>query len=185
MKKLVLRAQKLMHQQTLKNNAPDWQLTEIAIKKGEELCKKYKVRKDLVLASLYLAHVVFDEEIKGKIQMNHERLSVNFVKKYLNDWKIKLSDQNIILNAILAHHDKIKTESLEAEVVKNAEGFKFLTTKGCLMYLHVLGGRGLSYSDSVKQVLYKMNQKYSYLTLKDCVVEAKKNKKEIIKLLNL
>lgn len=178
----IKRARKLMHQKTLKNKAPDWSLTEIVIKKAKELCKKYKVRQDLVLISLYLSHIVFDEKIKGKIQMNHERLSVGLAKRYLDKWKVDEADQKIILNAILAHHDKIKTESLEAEIVKNAEGFKFLTIRGCLIYLHVLGGRGLSYQDAVKQVLYKMNQKFSYLTLMECIKEAGKNKKDILKL---
>lgn len=182
MQEIIKKAKKLMYKQTLKNKAPDWQLTEMIIEKAKKLCKKYIVREDLVLISLYLSHVVFDQKIKGKIQMNHEELSAKLSKKYLDKWKVNEIDQRIILNAILAHHAKMKTASLEAEIVKNAEGFKFLTVEGCLIYLHVLGGRGLSYHGSVKQVLYKMNQKFSYLTLKECIKEARKNKVDIIKL---
>lgn len=185
MQNIVIKAKDLMYKQTITNKAPDWQLTEIIIKKAKKLCNKYQVRKDLVLTSLYLAHIVFDETIKGKTQMNHEKLSAKLAKKYLDKWGVNRTDQNIILNAILAHHNKIKTKSLEAEIVKNAEGFKFLTVEGCLIYLHVLGARGFSYQDAIKQVIYKMNQKFSYLTMPECIKEAKKNKKIIMNILKI
>ena len=48
-------SKELMRKQTQINKAPAWLLTELAIKKGKELSKKYDVDERLVLTSLYLA----------------------------------------------------------------------------------------------------------------------------------
>ncbi|MBI4163239.1 MAG: hypothetical protein HY512_00120, partial [Candidatus Aenigmarchaeota archaeon] len=133
---LVENARQLMYKQTLKNKAPSWILTELAVKKGEELAEKYKVDKRFVLTSLYLAHTIFSPIWKGKIQKNHPNLSSKFVKKYLDKWGVNKSDQEIILNSIEAHHANVPTKSLISEVVKNAECFKFVTIQGSLIFLH-------------------------------------------------
>lgn len=179
MLKLEEKAKQIMRRQTEKNKAPAWLLTELAVKKGKMLAKKHKADKELVVASLYLAHVVFDREWKGRIQRNHTKLSSEFAKKQLEKLHVPAIKQKIILNAIKAHHGKIPTNSLEAEIVKNAECFKFVTLKGVLIFLHELGIRGMQFEEAAKYTLEKMNQKKKLLTFKDCKKEAGKNCKEI------
>ncbi len=181
---LVENSRQLMYKQTIKNKSPSWLLTELAIKKGRELSKKYNVNERLVLTSLYLAHVVFSNVWKGKVQKNHPKLSSNFVKPYLNKWCVNQKEQDIILNSIEAHHDKVLTKSLIAEVVKNAECFKFVTVEGSLIWLYELGRRHVPFEEAVEKVIEKMEQKRRLLTLKDCKKEAEKNCREIIKLFN-
>ena len=179
---IVKLSKELMFKQTKKNKAPSWLLTEIAIKKGKELSKKHKVDEKLVLTSLYLAHTIFSPIWKGKIQQNHPKLSSKFAKKYLNKWKVNKNDQEIILNSIEAHHNKVPTKSKTAEVVKNAECFKFVTIEGCLILLHELDLRKTPFEESIDKVKQKMEQKKSLITLTDCKKEAEKNCKEILKL---
>ncbi|MBU1038752.1 hypothetical protein KKC17_00740 [Patescibacteria group bacterium] len=181
---LILKAKELMRRQTVKNGAPAWALTELAVKKGFILSKKHKVRSDLVIAALYLAHTVFSKVIKGRIQKKHTVLSAFYVEPILKKWGVSKSDRIIIINSIKAHHGKEPTLSLIAEVVKNAECFKFITVEGFLIELHELGRRGLSLAQAIDFAEYKMKQKLSYLTLKDCQKEAKLNVKQIRKLLN-
>ncbi|MFA6215637.1 MAG: hypothetical protein WC768_03650 [Patescibacteria group bacterium] len=177
---VVLKARQLMRRQTRKNGAPAWLLTELAVAKGSQLAKKYKVDGNLVQTALYLAHTVFDQKIGGKIQANHYHLSAKFVRPYLIKWQVSDNFQEIIINAILAHHNKILAKSLAAEIIKNAECFKFLTLEGCLILLHEMGRRGFPFDYSVNYVIKKMNDKNKLLTLKDCQVEAKKNIKIIL-----
>ena len=151
-----------MFRQCKKNNAPAWELTEIAVAKGRQLAARYRVDEELVLASLYLAHTFFSDKLRDNIQKNHEKLSADFVKKYLTKWKVSKEKREIILNAIEAHHDKVPCQTKIAEVVKNAECFKFLTLKGALVCLHDFGRRGLSYDLAVSEVIRKMQQKLSY-----------------------
>ena len=173
----------LMHKQTEKNKAPPWLLTELAIKKGKELSGKYGVDERLVLASLYLAHTVFSPIWNGDIQKNHALLSSQFVKKYLEEWRVDKQEQKIILNAIEAHQNKIPVESKIAEIVKNAECFKFVSIEGSLIYLHELGIRQIPFEDAVEKVIQKMWQKKRLLTLDDCIKEAEENCKKIKELI--
>lgn len=172
----------LMYQQTKINKAPAWRLTELAILKGKELAKKYQVDERLVLTSLYLAHTVFSPIWAGEIQQNHTKLSAEFSKKYLDEWNISEEEQKIILNSIRAHHNEVETETKIAEIVKNAECFKFVTVEGALIYLHEWGLRQVSYEEAREKVLQKMDQKRKLLTLEECMTEAEKNCAEIRKI---
>lgn len=175
----------LMYQQTKINKAPAWRLTELAILKGKELAKKYQVNEKLVLTSLYLAHTVFSPIWAGEIQRNHTKLSVEFAKKYLDEWNVLEEEQKIILNSIRAHHNEVETETKIAEIVKNAECFKFVTVEGALIYLHEWGLRQVPYDEAREKVLKKMEQKRKLLTLDECIEEAEKNCEEIRKLFDL
>ncbi|MFA6272061.1 MAG: hypothetical protein WC693_03035 [Patescibacteria group bacterium] len=177
-------SKKLAYKQTKNNKAPAWLLTEIAIKKGGALSKKYHVDEELVSASLYLAHTVFSPVWNGTIQKNHPELSAKFAKKYLDKWGVDGNEQEIILNSIKAHHNKVHTKSKIAEIVKNAECFKFVTVDGALILLHELGRRQIPYEEAVSKVIIKMEQKKSLLTLSDCIKEAEKNCEKILKIFN-
>lgn len=179
---VVEQAKELMYEQTKRNKAPAWILTQMAIEKGQELAKKYDVREDLVLTSLYLCHIVFDPIWKSDTQKNHPTLSKELALKYLNEWNVAEKDQEIILNSIEAHHNKVPATSKIAEVVKNAECFKFVTVKGSLVWLHELGLRNVPFEEAVSKVIAKMKRKKALLTLPDCIKEADQNCKEIVKL---
>lgn len=168
-----------MRVQTKNNGAPAWELTELAVKKGQELAQKHYSDEQLVMTSLYLAHTVFSAKIGDAIQKDHPRLSASFAKEYLETWGVKAEEQEIIFNAIMAHHGEVETTSNVSEIVKNAECFKFVTLKGSLIWLHELGKRGFSYEESTKLVIHKMEQKKALLTLPDCMQEAEKNCQKI------
>jgi len=168
-----------MHNQTLKNKAPAWLLTELAVRKGGELSKKHCVDEQLVVSSLYLAHTVFSPVWDGDIQKAHPSLSAKFVEPYLDEWNVSLEDRVVILNSIEAHHGKVPTESRVAEVVKNAECFKFVSVEGSLITLHELGLRGYPFEEAVEKVIQKMEQKLALLTLDDCKKEAEEECEKI------
>lgn len=172
----------LMQKQTQINKAPAWRLTQLAVSKGKELAEKYHENEKLILTSLYLAHTVFSPIWGGEIQQKHPNLSAEFSKKYLDEWRVPQEEQKIILNSIQAHHGAIKTESQIAEIVKNAECFKFVTVEGALIYLHEWGRRQVDYEEAQDKVLQKMQQKKKLLTLEECIEEADKNCQEIRKI---
>lgn len=182
MEDIVKLSKELMYQQTQVNKAPAWRLTEIAIEKGRELAQKYKEDEKLILTSLYLAHTVFSPIWQGKIQRNHPQLSAEFSKQYLEKWNVTKEEQEIILNAIMAHHNAVETKTKIAEIVKNAECFKFVTIEGSLIWLHELGLRQVQYEEAKEKVIKKMEQKRDLLTLEDCIQEAQKNCQVIEKL---
>lgn len=177
-------SRELMYRQTRKNKAPAWLLTELAIQKGKELARKYKVDEKLVLASLYLSHTVFSPIWHGRIQKKHPKLSADFVRPYLKKWGVALEERKIIINSIEAHHNQVATKYKIAEVVKNAECFKFVTLEGSLIWLHEAGRRGYSFKEAAAKVFAKMEQKRKLLTLKDCKKEAERGCKKIVEIFN-
>lgn len=182
MRDIVKLSRELMYNQTQINKAPAWRLTELAISKGTELAKKYNKDERLILVSLYLAHTIFSPIWAGEIQKEHPKLSADFSKKYLNEWEVPKAEQSIILNSIEAHHNNVETETEIAEIVKNAECFKFVTIEGSLIWLHELGLRQIPYEEAKNKVIKKMEQKRKLLTIEECIEEAEKNCKQIIKL---
>ncbi len=183
-KAAIIEARKLMYNQTIKNKAPSWLLTELAQEVGSDLAKKYKVNKDIVLLTLYLQHLVFDPVVAGEVQKNHPDLSAKFVieNKLLEKWNIPEEDRKIIIEAIKSHHKKEKNKELIVEVIKNAECQKFVTVKGALIWLHELGLRGYDFEKAKELVFYKMNQKKSLLTLEECIKEGEINCNKIIEM---
>lgn len=171
-----------MQKQTKMNKAPAWRLTQLAILKGKELAQQYNENEKLILTSLYLAHTVFSPIWGGEIQQKHFILSAEFSKKYLEEWKVPEEEQKVILNSIQAHHGGMKAETKIAEIVKNAECFKFVSVEGALIYLHEWGKRQVDYEEARDKVLQKMEQKRKLLTLEECIQEAHKNCQEIRKI---
>ena len=182
--KVLLAARETMRRQTKLNNAPAWALTEIAVKKGGQLAEQFGVDKNQVLTSLYLAHTVFSDEIRGEVQQNHWRLSGDFASDFLQKKNVSGADAEAIVNAIRAHHNNEQCKTKMAEIVKNAECFKFVSVEGSLIYLHDLGRRGLTISDAAEAVISKLNQKLSYLTLPELRKEADENAKIITNYMN-
>ena len=182
----IQKAKTLMYEQTIKNKAPSWLLTELTQEVGAELSEKFNVNKNIVLLTLYLQHLVFDPIVGGKIQSNHPELSAKYVtdNNLLEKWNIPLNDRSIIIEAIKSHHKKNKSENLIVEVIKNAECQKFVTVKGALIWLHELGLRGYDFEKAKELVFYKMNQKKSLLTLEECKKIGEINCNNIIKLFN-
>ena len=176
-------AKDIARQQFEKNRAPAWSLTQLAVKKGDFLAKKHGANPELVVIALYLAHTVFDEDRGGEVQSNHCQLSADFAKSYLVEWDMPDHDQKIIVNSIEAHHDGVQTESKEAEVMKNAECFKFLTLEGISLFLADLRRRGYTHDEAAEYALDKMNQKRQLLTFEDCKQEADKHRELIMKVL--
>jgi hypothetical protein len=178
---IVKLSKELMQDSTKKNGAPPWSLTEIAISKAIELseeCNLTEHEKELVLTSLYLSHIVFTDKFEGesaKIRRQHPNLSAELAEKYLNKWGVSEDDSFIILNAIRSHHAGTEMKSKVAEVMRNAECFKFVTLKGSLIWFHELGRRGRSYEDSVDKVINKMEQKRNLLTFPSSIKEAENN----------
>ena len=168
-------AKKLMYNQTIKNKAPSWLLTMLAVNVGKELAEEYDVDENIV-----------DPVTKGEIQKNHPELSATFVEnnKLLEKWNIPENERNIVLEAIRSHHKKEKSKNLIVEVIKNAECQKFITIEGALIWLHELGLRGYDFEKAKELVFYKMEQKKSLLTLDKCINKGKIDCENIINMFN-
>lgn len=179
-------AKELMYNQTIKNGAPSWLITMLAVNVGKELAREFYVDENIVVLTLYLQHLVFDPITNGEIQKNHPNLSAQYVEdnKLLEKWNIPENDRSIILEAIRNHHKKEKSSHLIVEVIKNAECQKFITIEGALIWLHELGLRGYDFDKAKELVFYKMEQKKSLLTLNECIIKGNNDTSDIVNMFN-
>ena len=117
----IIAAKKLMKDQTKKNGAPVWRLTEIAVDRGRKLAKKYGAIEDLVVISLYLAHTVFSKDIGGEIQQNHMFLSADFADNFLASRGLPINERNKVKNAITGQRDEQRTSKKRANTKNETE----------------------------------------------------------------
>jgi len=139
---------------------------------------------------MVIATTGFSQEERTQIQKEAKELpifqsanmsfDINLMGKIVAELAKNLPDTDVEI--IEAHHNHIKTESKIAEIVKNAECFKFVTVEGSLIWLHELGLRQINYDEAREKVIKKMEQKRLLLTLEDCKQEAETNCKKIYEL---
>ena len=179
-------AKELMYNQTIKNGAPSWLITMLAVNVGKELAREFYVDENIVVLTLYLQHLVFDPITNGEIQKNHPNLSAQYVEdnKLLEKWYIPENDRSIILEAIRNNKKKEKSSHLIVEVIKNAECQKFITIEGALIWLHELGLRGYDFDKAKELVFYKMEQKKSLLTLNEYIIKGNNDTSDIVNMFN-
>jgi hypothetical protein len=168
-----------MRRSTIKNGAPVWELTITAVQKGRELAIARGADPEVVVLALYLAHIRFSNVVGDEIQVNHPDLSAESARKYLERWKVSVEKRELVLESIRAHHRPGKPDSLEAEVMKNAECYKFITWDKLKLYYNDLLKRGYTKEKAVELVRLKFEQKKAILTFSECTNDAEKGYLEI------
>ena len=69
-----------MRRKTRENGAPAWGLTELAVGMGKKLARQCHADEKLVIASLYLAHIVFHTDRKSHRMKDHPKLSAKLAR---------------------------------------------------------------------------------------------------------
>jgi hypothetical protein len=185
MSNIVQKAEAYMRSQTEKNGAPIWIVTEIAINTGKKLSKKYNVDEEVVLLSLYLAHLSFSKEVGGSIQKNHPIDSARLAREFLEEKNYPKEKSELIIKAIEDHHKVGELFNKTATIIKNAECGKFATEVGTVAYYKDLLERGYSKKEAKDIVWKKVLSKLELLTIPDIIEETKNNLPNIKKALDL
>jgi len=162
-----------MRHQTRINGAPVWNLTKTAVIKGRELAELYNVDPEIVELSLWLAHICFSDKVGDEIQKNHTKLSAELAKKYLREWGYPEEKTDFVCESILNHHQDRPSNSKVAEVMKNAECYKFISWPKLRLYYEDLLRRGYSLAEADSLARLKFDQKKSILTFPECIADAK------------
>lgn len=171
MHEVVEKARTLALQEIQKYGVPLLDHFEIANRKGQELAKKEKVDADIVLLGTILMDLKLGKCMKeGKVE-EHTRRSMVAALRIISS--LPSEKQKKIINCIEAHHKQVPFLCKEAEVVANADCYRFLHPQGVFPYIKALDRRYKSFQDALLQVEKKMDEKWSILTLKDCRKELK------------
>ena len=132
----------------------------LSMQKGQELAKKLNANVDIVKKGIALMDIKLGECFKLGIQGEHVEKSAKYTEEILNKLNASKQEMKILLNCVRAHHGKEKFSSIEAEIVANADCYRFIHPSGVLTYISTLTKRGLSQNEIINGTLKKLEEKY-------------------------
>lgn len=166
-KDLVKNADTAMREETKKYNQDIELLYDIALEGGKKLAKIYHANIDIVKIGISLMDLKLLEAQSLGIPKEHVKLSTEATKEMLKDYNLTEEEKENILHCVTEHHGVEKYFSIESEICANADCYKFLDPKGVFAYCSLLGRRFHDLTKEWKQLEYKMDEKYSTLSLKE------------------
>jgi len=172
MDNVIKAAEKFDDEERKKDNSPPLIFQEILIGKTKEICKKLKADEDLALIGAYLMDIKIGQALREGRVKDHVEMSLNSARDFLKSFDLSKEIQGKIENIIQAHHGSVPYQSLEAEIVANADCFKFLHPKGAVFFLTNLGKRGLSFFELLDYFEQKVEEKHKIISLDICKKEA-------------
>lgn len=166
LKELINYADKFNRDELKKYNYDLEPMYEIALKEGKRLAKLYDANEDVVTISLALIDAKLPEAVRLGTPKEHTKMGLSAAKEIL-DKVTDMSDEmkENILKCIEEHHGSDKYYSIESEVVANADCYKFLSPKGIITYISILGRRLNDFEKEWEQLEMKMDEKYQHLSL--------------------
>jgi hypothetical protein len=178
MQELISAARILAISEIEKYGAPPLPNFEIANKQGQILAEQFNVDKDIVMLGTLLMDLKLGECLKeGKIDEHIDR-SVTAADEFLTKHHVPEEKKGKILNCVACHHATRPFACKEAEIVANADCYKFLHPYGIFVYFMILGERGSDPKKTLEQVEFKIDEKWNALTLDSCKKELEHNYKE-------
>jgi len=164
-------------------NSPPLELYKISKAQAIQLAKRHKAELDICILGSILADYKLGEAIsKGKIS-DHISMSQKAALKLLKKFKADDNIINKVSHCILAHHGTIPFKSIEAEVVANADCYRFLTIRGVFGFIENLASnKRYDLDNIIHYVKEKAVEKWNIITLPDVKTELEPNYKLIVRL---
>jgi len=119
------------------------------------------------------------EAIKlGKLD-EHVQMSVDAADNLMISKNVDDDTRKLVKHCIESHHGTDSFQSKEAEIVMNADCYRFLLPKNVITYFNLVMSRGKSIEDAAAQVDAKVEEKWGLLSLPECKEELEENYKII------
>lgn len=182
LKELINYADKFNRDELKKYNYDLEPMYDIALREGKRLAKLYNANEDIVTISLALIDAKLPEAVRLGTPKEHTKMGILAAEEILDKVTDMPEDAKTnILKCIEEHHGKDKYFSIESEVVANADCYKFLSPKGIITYISILGRRLNDFEKEWDQLEMKMDEKFQHISLSiakeeltDCYMTFKK-----------
>ena len=128
----------------------------MALTKGKQLARILGAREDLAALGTILMDIKLGEAFYlGKLDQ-HVKMSLEYTKNICeSNQELTDEEKNIIYNSVEAHHGAITHNSLESEIVTNADCYRFIHPMGVTWWNAALGTR----TDNILTILGQLNSK--------------------------
>lgn len=98
-------------------------------------------------------------------------MSVEATQGFLEKFELDKETKEKIINCVEAHHAQVPFICKEAEIVANADCYRFIHPKGVFDFFTGLGKRDLNFDEVLNYVEEKLDEKYKILSLEICKQE--------------
>ena len=137
----------------------------ISLDACEKLAEYYKVDANICKAGIALADIKVGYCMKNNNWAQHVQLGYEYAKEILDGLDIDQKTRDLLLNCVLAHHREVPFESIESEIVANADCYRFLVPAGTITHMQFATKKGLNHNDTIDFVLAKIYEKIKIITL--------------------
>lgn len=155
----------------------------LSVQKGEEITKRLNANVELVKTAVALIDIKLGECHKLGIPKQHVQKSYEYAKQILKENKVDKTTTKFLLDCVLNHHTIGKRNSLEEEIVINADCYRFIHPLGVFAWIQEVTRRGKRHNEAIDLVLAKLEEKHNLLSLDCCKKELEPYYKKIKKLL--
>jgi hypothetical protein len=166
-----------------KFGSPPLELFEISEKQALSLAKKRKADVNVVLIGSLLADYKLGQAIKENRLGEHVKMSSDAALGLLRSHKVDEILINKILHCIEAHHGTVPYKFIEAEIVANADCYRFLTIRGIIAFIRTLSQRDLTLDNILDYCEDKINEKWDIVSMPEVKKELGSEYKQITELI--
>jgi len=184
LKYIIEEANKFAISEIEKFKSPHMNHFHIANKEGQILAEHFGADANIVMLGTILMDCKLGECIKNGNAPAHIKESYDRAKLFLDNYDIEEDLKNQILNCVEAHHNTKLAKSIEAEIVANADCYRFLSPAGIFTSIQLFGKRTDNISEIMNSVDKKVEEKWNILSLDLCKDELKDSYEAIKYLIN-
>lgn len=171
MESIIKKSREWLEEEIKKQGSPHLTLVDISYQKGIELAGKLGANVEIVKIASLLIDIKLGETKKKGVREEHTKVGAEAAKIFLENLGVANEISRKIINCIEAHHGGVPYICLEAEICANADCYRFIHPKGVFIYLEYLGHKEENTEENLKQLEYKLDEKYSVLSLDICKKE--------------
>jgi len=139
----------------------------LSMEKALELADKLNADANLVQAGVALMDIKLGQAAKEGHQPEHVQICKEFAESLLKELEVQEPYYSKLINCVAAHHGAIPFESIEAEIVANADCYRFIHPRGVMSFHATVVKRGNEYDASLKAVEAKLDEKYGIMSLRE------------------
>lgn len=143
----------------------------IANDAGQVLAEKLNANKDIVMLGTLFMDLKRNQAVKENRLQDHTKMSLDAGMEFLAQFNIDKEIMDKIPNCIEAHHGDIPYKCIEAEIVANADCYKFLHPKGFIQFIGILSKRTDDFAKNLNDIDSKLDEKWKILSLDICKKE--------------
>ena len=168
MKEIIEKAKEFAKKESGKAVRP---LVSIANQAGQILAEKLNADKDIVMLGTLFMDIKRKQAVAENRLPQHIKMGAEAARDFLSQFDVSEEFVNKVVNCVEAHHGCVPYSCIEAEIVANADCYKFLHPKGVLRYVCILNERLGDFKKAIEEVKAKLEEKYKTLSLDICKEE--------------